>query len=151
MADFVLGMNGKAYYSASLLTADNSADDLSWTEATNVRSVNLNLSRATADATTRANSGWRANVGTLREMEASFEMVYKDDDAFLTAVKNAYINGTEIAMMFLTGSESTAGEQGPAANFTVTDFSRTEDLEGVIMHSVTLTSSSRQEWYTVSS
>ena len=151
MADFVLGMDGKAYYSASLLTADNSADDLSWTEATNVRSVNLNLSRATADATTRANSGWRANVGTLREMEASFEMVYKDDDAFLTAVKNAYINGTEIAMMFLTGEEDTAGEQGPASNFTVTDFPRTEDLEGVIMHSVTLTASSHQEWYTVSS
>ena len=151
MANYKLGMNGKAYYSATLKATTSDASSKTWIEADNLTNVNINLSKATADATTRANSGWRATVGTLREMQVTFEMIYKDSDAFLTAVKDAYMNGTELAMAFLTGDEGDAGEQGPSANFNVTDFSRSEDLEGVITHSVTLDSSSYQEWWTVSS
>ena len=153
MANYYLGKDAKMYYGDALLDGSESADvaEVDWTEATNVKNVSIDLSKAEADVTTRANTGWRALVGTLKEMSVEFEMVYKDSDAFLTAIKNAYIDDTEISMLVLTGDEDTAGHQGPAANFNVVDFSRGEDLEDAIVHNVTLKASSYQQWYTVSS
>lgn len=153
MANFYLGINAKMYYGAAALTGNESSDvtGASWTEASNVRNVNLDLTAGETDVTTRANTGWRANAATLKEMTATFEMVYKDSDAFLAAIKTAFLAGSEISMLILTGANNVAGHQGPAANFTVTNFSRTEDLEGVIIHNVTLKASSYQQWYVVAS
>ena len=61
-----LGMNAKIYVGGQ--------------EFANVKDVTMNFSRSTADVTTRANDGWRANVGTLREATASFQMVKYQDN-----------------------------------------------------------------------
>ncbi|MCK6458214.1 MAG: hypothetical protein L6Q92_17005, partial [Phycisphaerae bacterium] len=46
-----------------------------WTELANVKDVTLSLETGEADVTTRANSGWRAIVATLKEASVEFEMV----------------------------------------------------------------------------
>jgi hypothetical protein len=45
--------------------------------------VTLNLEAGEAEVTTRANSGWRATVATLKEASVEFEMVWDTGDAVL--------------------------------------------------------------------
>ena len=140
MADFQLGMNAKAYYGA----ADAPLANL--TELTNIRDVNLNMETGESDVTTRANSGWRATAATLKECTAEFEMVWKTDDAGFTAMRNAWLNGTAIALAFLTDDKATSGAEGPRGNFTITNFSRNEALEEAIIVSVTVKLAAFAEW-----
>lgn len=105
----------------------------SWSELSNVRDVTLSLETGEADVTTRANSGWRATVATLKEASVEFEMVWDSADTGFTAIKNAYINNGVIGLQVLDGP---AGE-GLQADFMITAFSRSESLEEAITVSVT--------------
>ena len=105
----------------------------SWTGLANTRDVTLNLETGGADVTTRANSGWRATVATLKEASVEFEMVWDTADAGFTAIKNAYLNNEAIGLQVLDGP---AG-QGLQADFMITNFSRSEALEEAISVSVT--------------
>src|SRR5690606_2794102 len=105
----------------------------SWNELANVRDVTLSLETGEADVTTRANSGWRATVATLKEASVEFEMVWDSTDTGFTAIKNAYINNGVIGLQVLDGP---AGE-GLQADFMITAFSRSESLEEAITVSVT--------------
>jgi len=125
MANFVLGMNAKLYYG----TAGNPAS----TEMTNVRNVTLNLEAGEADVTTRANQGWRATAPTLRECSVEFEMIWDPSDAGFAAVKNAYLTNGLIALKVLDKE----GGQGPDGHFSITSFTRSEELEEAITVSVT--------------
>lgn len=49
--------------------------------------MTLSLETGEADVTTRANSGWRATVGTLKEASVEFEMVWDTADAGFTRQK----------------------------------------------------------------
>ncbi|KAB2949503.1 MAG: hypothetical protein F9K17_02825 [Phycisphaerae bacterium] len=104
-----------------------------WTALGNTRDVTLNLETGEADVTTRANSGWRATVATLKEASVEFEMVWDTADAGFTAIKNAYLNNELIGFQVLDG----AGGQGLQADFMITAFSRSEALEEAITVSVT--------------
>ena len=108
----------------------------SWVELANVRDVTLSLEAGEADVTTRANSGWRAVVATLKEASVEFGMVWDTADAGFGAVKDAYLNNAPIGMQILDGSSSGAGE-GLQADFMITSFSRSESLEEAITVSVT--------------
>jgi len=105
----------------------------SWNELANTRDVTLNLETGEADVTTRANSGWRATVGTLKEVSVEFEMVWDTADAGFTAIKNAFFNNEMIGLRVLDGD----GGQGLQADFSITNFSRNEALEEAITVSVT--------------
>jgi len=147
---FKLGMEAKLYFSATLLDGEtNTPDALSWTEQTNVKDLTLNLETGEADVTTRANSGWRATAATLKEGSIEFEMVWDTGDGGFTAIKNAWLNSTELALAAMDGDIDTAGNQGLASNFTVTNFSRSEPLEEAMTVSVTIKPSSFTEWYEV--
>lgn len=104
-----------------------------WTALTNVRDVTLTLEAGEADVTTRANSGWRATVATLREASVEFEMVWDTADAGFTAIRQAYLTNAVIGFQVLDG----AGGQGLQADFMITNFSRSEALEEAITVSVT--------------
>jgi len=146
---FKLGMEAKLYYSTTLLDDSNTPDAVSWTEQTNVKDLTLNLETGEADVTTRANSGWRATAATLKEGSIEFEMVWDSGDAGFTAIKNAWLNSAEIALAAMDGDIETAGNQGLASNFTVTNFSRAEPLEEAMTVSVTIKPSSFTDWYEV--
>ena len=105
----------------------------SWTELANVKDVTLSLETGEADITTRANAGWRATVGTLKEASVEFEMVWDTADAGFTAIKDAFFNNAVIGLQVLDGP---AGE-GLEADFSITNFSRSEQLEEALTVSIT--------------
>lgn len=147
----VLGMNAKLYWGdAEIATPVNAAavEAVTWTVLGNVRDVTLDLSKATADITARDNDGWRATVGTLKEGSIEFEMRWDPDETGFSEVKDAYFNDTLLPLLALDGDKDTAGSEGLAANFSITDFSREEPLEDALSVSVTAEPTSAQYWYT---
>jgi len=104
-----------------------------WTALGNTRDVTLNLEAGEADVTTRANSGWRATVATLKEASVEFEMVWDTGDVGFTAIKNAFFNTDPIGLRIL---DAAAG-QGLQGDFSITNFSRSEALEEAITVTVT--------------
>lgn len=134
MADFILGMNAKIYYGPAGATANS--------ELANVRDVTLSLEAGEADITTRANSGWRATAPTLREATVEFEMVWKTTDPGFEAVKSAFLANDTLALLVL----SEAAGEGIDADFSITNFSRSEALEEAITVSVTAKLSTFRAW-----
>ena len=104
-----------------------------WTELANVKDVTLSLETGEADVTTRANSGWRAIVATLKEASVEFEMVWDTADAGFTAIKNAFLTNAPIGFQVLDGDTGS----GLQADFMITGFSRNEALEEALTVSVT--------------
>lgn len=123
-----LGMDAKLYYKTG-----GQGGGGNWTELTNAKDVTLNLEKGEADVSTRANSGWRATVGTLKEASVEFEMVWDTADAGFTAIKDAFFNNTMIGLQVL---DAAAG-QGLQADFSITNFTRAEPLEEALTVSVT--------------
>jgi len=105
----------------------------SWTELANVKDVTLSLETGEADITTRANAGWRATVGTLKEASVEFEMVWDTADAGFTAIKDAFFNNAVIGLQVLDGPVGS----GLEADFSITNFSRSEQLEEALTVSIT--------------
>jgi len=127
-----LGMDAKLYRNTGTYETPT------WVEITNAKDVNLNLEKGEADVTTRANQGWRATVGTLKDGSVEFEMVWDTDDAGFTAIQEAYFDGTPLEVAVMDGDIATSGSQGLRATMAVTNFSRNEPLEEAITVSVTL-------------
>ena len=121
-----IGSDLKLYYGAAGQQATN--------ELSIVRDVSLNLEKGEADITTRANGGWKATAGALKDGSVEIEILYDPDDAGFTALKNAYINNTAIALAILDG----AGGHGLDADFAVLNFNRNEPLEEAVTVSVTV-------------
>jgi hypothetical protein len=77
-----LGKDAKLYFCAAGIGGTPS-----WTELSNVKNVSTSLQKGEADVTTRANAGWKASVGTLKEGSIEFEMIWDPDDAGFTRQK----------------------------------------------------------------
>ena len=146
-----LGKDCKFYYSAGLLTGEAGGlpGDLSWNLIGNVRDLTLNLETGEADVTTRGNDGWKATMATLKDGSLDFGMLWETGDAAFTALKNAWLNGTEIALAAMDAAIAVSGSQGLVSNFSVTNFSRAEPLEEGVTVSVTVKPSSHSGWYEV--
>jgi hypothetical protein len=76
-------------------------------------------------------------------------MLWETGDAGFTALKDAWISGTEIALAAMDGDVDAAGAEGLVGNFTVTNFSRSEPLEEGVSVSVTVKPASNTDWYEV--
>jgi len=151
MESFLLGMNAKAYL-ADAPFAGNTPTDVTGaalTELSNIKDLTINLETGEADITTRANNGWRATAATLKDGSLEFEMLWKPGDSNFAAIRDAWLNSTEIGVVALTGANDDTGAEGPASNFTVTSFTRSEALEEAVTVSVTLKPSSQTQWYQV--
>ncbi len=122
---YKLGLEGKLYYGDSGATATN--------ELSNAKDVTLNLESSEADVTTRGNNGWRATVAALKDASIEWSMIWDTSDAGFTAIKNAYLNGTAIALAILDAENG----EGLDADFAITSFSREEPLEDAMSVSVT--------------
>lgn len=141
MAEFILGMNAKLYQGAA------GAAVAAMTENGNVKDVTLNLEAGEADVTTRSNSGWRATAPTLRECTCEFEMIWKPGDTQFEAIKTAFLTAATIALAVLTGDKAATGSEGPAGDWSITNFSRNEALEEAVTVSVTAKLASFTEWF----
>ena len=144
----VLGLDAKAYRNASL---DWAAPN--WALVSNLKDVTINLEAGDADVTTRAGGGFRQSVATLKDGSVDFQMVWDTADAQFTAIQTAFFANTAVEMAFMDGLIVTTGSQGLHADFSVTNFSRSEALEEALMVDISLKitkSDNTPEWLTVS-
>ena len=140
--DFMLGIDAKLYYNATLgaalttftLTLDR------------VQDVSLKISTSDADITTRANSGWKATAPTLKEAEVSFGLVAKAGDAGLIALRTAWLANTAIGLAVLTGAKAVVGAEGPVGDWSITEFSRDETLTEAIKYNITAKLTTFKAW-----
>jgi hypothetical protein len=72
----------------------------------------LNLETGEADVTTRANSGWKQTLATLKDGSVEFEMVWDTNDPDFAAIRDAWLNNTEIALAVMDGDIDTAWLRG---------------------------------------
>jgi len=129
---FQLGMRGKLYRNTGTYGVPV------WEEIDNVKDLTLNLEKAEADVTTRANDGWRAKLGALKDASIDYEMVWDTEDPNFEAVKDAWFDDTLIDMAVMDGDIATSGSQGLRAEMAVLTFTREEPLEEAMKASVNL-------------
>lgn len=121
-----LGMDAKLYYGTAGTTASSLID--------NVKDLTLNLSTQETDVTTRGNGGWVATKATLKEGSVDFSMVWDTSDAAFTAIQTAFFANTALAFLVLDEEDG----QGLDADFSVTNFTRNENLTDAITVDVTI-------------
>lgn len=131
------GLDAKLYFCVAGIGSGGGGGTPTWLELSNVKNVTLSLQKGEADVTTRANNGWKATAGTLKEGSIEFEMVWDTSDTGFTAIKDAYFNNTAIGIAAMDGGIASPGSQGLWADCMITDFSRDEPLEDAISVKVT--------------
>lgn len=127
-----LGMEARLYRNTASYATPT------WVEVTNVKDVTLNLEKGEADVTTRANGGWRATAGTLKEASVEFQMVWDTDDAGFTAIQEAFFGSGPIEFAIMSGPMTDPESEGLRATCDVFSFTRNEALEEAIMVDVSI-------------
>lgn len=127
-----LGMDAKLYRN----TGDYATPV--WVEVSNVKDVTLNLEKGEADVTTRANGGWRATVGTLKDASIEFQMVWDTVDAGFDAIRQAFFNNAPLEFAVMDGDITDPDSEGLRATFDIFNFTRNEALEEAIMVDVSI-------------
>ena len=145
-----LGMDAKLYHvsGGGPIVSDMPA----WDEIGDVRDVTLTVEAGEADVTTRGNNVWRARIGTLKDAEVTFEMIWDTANTAFAALLTAFLNKTALGVAVMDGPIGTTGSQGLWANMSVIKFNREEKLEDAIKASVTLKptfSAIAPEWKTI--
>ena len=127
-----LGMDAKLYRNSGSYATP------AWEEIGNVKDVTLNLEKGEADVTTRANNGWRATVGTLKDASIEFQMVWDTLDADFDAIRQAFFNNAPIEFAVMDGDITDPDSEGLRATFDIFNFTRNEALEEAILVDVTI-------------
>ncbi len=135
VGDLRIGLEGEFYYGP--------AGAKPTTEAVNVDSVSLSISKRTAERVKRHRRYVTKKV-TVTEATLSFEIADEEGDDFLTAIKNAVMNDTRIALYALDVKAADGGE-GLDADWYITEFGRDENNTEFVNYKVTavLTDESR--------
>ncbi len=123
-------------YECKLYRNAGSYAEPDWAEITPVRDVTLNLEKSEVDATTRANGGWKASLGALKEGSVEFDIVWDPADAGFQALLDSYVNGTAVEVAVMDGPMQTPGKQGLRATMEVLKFTRVEGLEEAVVANV---------------
>jgi hypothetical protein len=140
-----LGMDAKLYRNTGTYAAPT------WVEVSNVKDVTLNLEKGEADVTTRANNGWRATVGTLKDASIEFQMVWDTLDAGFDANRQAFFDNTPLEFAVMDGDITDPDSEGLRATFDIFNFTRNEALEEAIMVDVSIKptyAANAPEWIT---
>ncbi|MDA9778750.1 hypothetical protein N9D38_09930 [Rubripirellula sp.] len=101
-------------------------------EITNCKDLTVSLEKAEADASTRANNGWRATVGTLKDASIEFTVLNKDNDTTFATLQGLFMSGDpcDVSISDAGGTLSLTCE--------VMQFNVNQNLEEVISADVTL-------------
>jgi hypothetical protein len=125
-----LGKDAKLFYKTGGVAAEGD-----WTELTCLKDVTLNVEKSEADVTTRANNGWKAVLGALKEGSVELEIVWDPEDAGFTAVQESFFQDKALGLAILDGPMESG--TGLKADFAVTKFSRKEPLGEAMTAGVT--------------
>lgn len=134
--EFRLGIKAKMFY------GEAGTSGVPTTELSNVTNVTVTLDAGEADVTTRSNDGFRAIIGGLKECYIEYEMLYLPNDPGFRAIQKAWLDSDQIHLAALTGPNG----EGPVGDFSITGFSRSEQLEEAIRYSVTAKLSQWEKW-----
>ncbi|MBL0920926.1 MAG: hypothetical protein IBJ10_02225 [Phycisphaerales bacterium] len=126
---FRLGMKGVLNYKVGGVAGGGA-----WTALAIVRDVTLNLEKGEADMSSRANDGWRATVGTLKDASVEFEMVHDPANAGFAVIRDAFLEDEVIGIQALDEADG----EGLQADCMVLSLSRAEPLEEGMVVSVTV-------------
>ena len=135
-----MGKDAKAFQGA----ADGALATLA--EIPDISDLTLTLDSTEANVSTRGGKGWAGTMQGLKSCSAEFDMLCNPGDTVYEAIRDAYLNGGHLAMAFLTGPLATAGSEGPKGDFSVTQFTRAEQLAEGITHSVVCKMTVFDEW-----
>lgn len=122
--DYRIGLDGKFYRGAAGSTPS--------TEADNVDNVNLNCSARMAEAVRRGKT-WVAKKAIILEATVDFELFDIEGDAFVAAIKAAFLGKSRIA---LYPTDADSGE-GLDADYYISNFTRSESNTEFITYKVT--------------
>lgn len=142
-----LGQEAKLY-----LCAAGIGDTPTWMELKQVKNVNLGLQKGEADVSTRANGGWKASKGALKEATIEFEMPWDTEADGFEELRASYLTGSAVGLAVMDGDITTAGSEGLWADCEVLDFSRDEPLEDAMSVKVTAkptSSTNPPQWKTI--
>lgn len=123
---------------AKLFRNNGSYATPAWLEIGNVKDVTLNLEKGEADVTTRANNGWRATAGTLKDASIEFQMVWDTSDLGFQAIQQAFFQSQPLEFAVMSGPMNDSESEGLRATCDVFSFTRNEALEEAIMVDVTI-------------
>lgn len=111
---------------------------------TKVKDVDLNQAMGTSDATTREDDGWENKAPGLRSWGFSTEVKWDPEDTVLQKIRQAYYSDppTKLRVKILDEAEG----NGPVGQMLVTDFSRSEPLEGIVTVSISMEGCGKPTW-----
>jgi len=136
---YYLGANAKLYLGTSGTSGDALVD---MTVVGNIKDVKIDKTAGEADVTTRDSGGWREKAPTLRECTITFKMLFLAANTNVTAIRSAYLNGTQIRLAALTDEKSSdgttpaVGSEGVMGDFSITTCGRDEPLEEGVWYDV---------------
>lgn len=112
----VIGLNCKLLLGTAGVTATG--------EVTSIADVSLEMDCSTAKVTTRSSCAWEQVIPTIKRAAIHFEMLYLPDDTYFEMLRDAYLNGSLLAL-FITNGDGT----GLDCDAIVTEFRIEQDLE----------------------
>jgi len=124
------GKDHKIYISTSLLT-DTAGAGASWVEFTPVESTDSEISREEVTFKTRENGGAEQTLGGSLSATQEINWAYLAGDTEADAILDAIINDTPIAIADMDG-DITGTANGQIGNYTVTTFSQSKPIDGVV-------------------
>lgn len=117
-----------------------------WSEVDTARDVNFGLTAGDVDDTSRTARGWRSRLAGLKEWGADFEMIYDVTNTAWELVRQAYFQGTALEILALDGDVATDNNEGVRGTIFVTDFSKAEPLEDVMINNVSMVGNGTPTW-----
>lgn len=142
---YTLGIKGKLFYQTNTITNTNFSS-AGWVEVNTVTDVEVPLEKAEADATARNNAGWEQIVGVLKRAEITTELIYDSSNAAYKAIRDSFMNDTEIAIAILDLAANNSSTEGLVSNMSTVRFGRIERKDDIMRVPVTFKPSSQTFW-----
>lgn len=122
---YEIGLDCKAYLDASGVGGS------SWAEITDIESITLRLEHATAEVRNRSLT-WAGILLGLKSGTIDIECTYDQDDTQYEALRDAWVNGSDIGIAISDEAVATVGANSFQADCKIVSFEREEPLEDVV-------------------
>lgn len=128
-ATSVLSLNAKLYRNTGTYATPT------WNEVPNVRDLTVSLDKAEADTSTRLGK-FKTVRGSLRNVSIDWGMVQDPADADWIALRDAFLNDTQVDLAVADGPIATTGTQYFRAVCEIMKFQMNQALTDVLMTDV---------------
>lgn len=116
-------------YASKLFRNTGTYGSPTWAEITDVKDLTYTMEDTMHDATTRAHSGYKGYIQTLRNIEITWGMNYDTSDTQYVALRTAFLARTAVEFLVLDGA-NTSPSQGIRATCQIFSFPISQPLDG---------------------